>query len=282
MTAAENILAQLNHLREHGSMARSQCSGSLLKTIRPLLDASVVVEERSGAGRRIAVRNLETFTDFCRQRFPDADAPAGATSRVSGVARFRDSKSLRNDVPEIICVRSQAPNVLRRNGEQLDATHATQTHGVFSFALNAGPVYSLHGVCALVENPAVFFAIEILDTSVDLAIHARGRFSKRLLDWLAAQKDGQFKLRHFPDYDPTGIDEFRRLRARLGDRVQLHLPARLSDLFQRFSRRELLQNDSARALLARLRGSGLQEVREVVALIDRHNAGLEQEALLAG
>src|ERR1035438_7963190 len=52
MTAEENILAQITHLLEEGAMPRSACSGSLLKTLQPLLHAGVVVEEHSGAGRR--------------------------------------------------------------------------------------------------------------------------------------------------------------------------------------------------------------------------------------
>ena len=55
MTAQENILAQLERLIEHGAMPKSACSGSLLKFVRPLLDAKVLVEERSGGGRRLAV-----------------------------------------------------------------------------------------------------------------------------------------------------------------------------------------------------------------------------------
>jgi hypothetical protein len=280
MNAAEKVLAQLGHLRDHGSIARSQCSAALSRTLRPLLVAEIVVEKPSGAGRRLVVQDRAAFSEFCRQRFPGAEVPAETASRIAGVARFRNSKSMSNDLPEIVCVRSRSAPVLRRNGEPLDVENATRLHGVFSFSLGADPVYSLHGPCALVENPAVFFTIEKLGAPVELAIHARGRFSRRLLNWLAAQQDERFQLWHFPDYDPTGLDEFCRLRARLDERAKLFIPAQLPELFGRFSRRELLENDPARALLARLRKSDVPEVREVVALLDRHNAGLEQEALL--
>jgi hypothetical protein len=42
----------------------------------------------------------------------------------------------------------------------------------------------------------------------------------------------------------------------------------------------LLGNPHSRSLLMNLRKSRLREVCQVVQLIDRHNAGLEQEALL--
>jgi len=42
----------------------------------------------------------------------------------------------------------------------------------------------------------------------------------------------------------------------------------------------LLKKVNSQAMLARLRRSELPSVSRVVELIDRHNAGLEQEALL--
>jgi hypothetical protein len=89
-----------------------------------------------------------------------------------------------------------------------------------------------------------------------------------------------FQLLHLPDYDPVGLDEFTRLRERLGPRVQLHLPANLADLFQHHANVDLLQKPSTQLLLAKLRQSQIAEVRTVLALIEKHNAGLEQEALL--
>jgi hypothetical protein len=62
--------------------------------------------------------------------------------------------------------------------------------------------------------------------------------------------------------------------------VQLHLPANLADLFQHHANVDLLQKPSTQLLLAKLRQSQIAEVRTVLALIEKHNAGLEQEALL--
>jgi hypothetical protein len=92
--------------------------------------------------------------------------------------------------------------------------------------------------------------------------------------------DSRFKLIHLPDYDPVGLSEFGRLRARLGQRVALHLPADLETRFERFSNRALLKKANSQAMLAQLRRSEMPAIRQVVELIDRYNAGLEQEALL--
>ena len=83
-----------------------------------------------------------------------------------------------------------------------------------------------------------------------------------------------------PDYDPVGFDEFTRLRERLGPRVQLYLPKNLADLFKHHANGELLQKPSTQLLLAKLRLSQIAEIRTVLVLIEKHNAGLEQKALL--
>jgi hypothetical protein len=130
------------------------------------------------------------------------------------------------------------------------------------------------------ENPAVFVAAECLNLSVDAAIYGHGRISSRALDWLARTTNSKFSLLHLPDYDPLGLSEFQRLHARLGKRVALYLPSDLELRFARFSNAELLKKANSQAMLARLRKSELVAIRPVVALIDRYNAGLEQEALL--
>jgi len=279
MTAEENILAQLEHLHEHRAMPKSACSGSLLKFVRPLLDAKVLVEERSGGGRRLAVRDATAFWDFCRHKFPNAPVSAGGSTRVSGVARFRDSKAFASNTPEMVAVRAWREDALLLNDQPTGAAAATAQHGVFSFLLTSGPEYSLRGPCALVENPAVFIGFERLGLRVGLVIYGQGRASNRLLEWLCRITAPDFTLLHLPDYDPVGLSEFERLRGRLGKRARLHLPADLDERFALHSNRNLLDKPNSRAILANLRRTTSGDVRQVLALIDYHNAGLEQEAL---
>ena len=273
-------LAQLARLLETGSMARSACSGEFLATLAPLLASGVIVEDRSGAGRSLSVRNPAVLRDFIRHHFPNIPVPEGTSSRVAGVARFRNTKSLASDLPEVVTVRAWQDHSLRAAGQTSAACAATRSHGVFSFLLADPARYTLHGVCALVENPAVFTQFEHLQLPPRLALYGHGRSSNRLLDWLATQTAPDFQLLHLPDYDPVGLDEFSRLRARLGPRVQLYLPENLAALFARHGNGDLLQKSSTRSLLAKMRQSQIAEVRTVLALIERHNAGLEQEALL--
>jgi hypothetical protein len=280
VTAEENIRAQFAALLEQGSLPLSACSGSFLKTIRSLVDSGVVIEERAGGGRRLAVHDTVVLRAFFSKRYPDAGVFEGASSRIAGVARFRDTKALELDEATLVCVRAWQTGVLLCDGRPVEAAAATAEHGVFAFLLGERSRYSLRGACALVENPAVFTCIERLNLPLSLAIYGHGRASTRLVDWLAGITTPDFALFHLPDYDPVGLSEFARFRARLGKRVRLHLPADLPARFERFSNRSLLDKANNRTLLANLHRSPVPEIRKVLELIDRHNAGLEQEALL--
>lgn len=271
--------AQLRALAAAGELPASQCSQTFLKLIAPLLDGGVVSWKRSGGGRCLAVRDCESLRRFCRQLFPDAAFPENAAGRVIGVARFRDTKTLSDRECEFLSVRVWREEALLKNGQAVGAAAATVAHGVFSFLLQRHCAYELHGTCALVENPAVFEAIEALGLDVGAAIYGQGRLSNRALEWIAGLTSRDFRLLHLPDYDPVGLSEFQRLRARLGDRILLHVPEDLEARFSRFSNPELLKKGNSQAMLAQLRRSEEPVIQRVVGLIDCYNAGLEQEAL---
>ncbi len=279
MSTGENLRAQLTELLRRGSLPRSACGASFLKILRPVLDSRVVVEERSGGGRRLVVHNADSLREFFARCYPDARPFDDAPSRIAGVARFRDSKALANDAAEIVCVRAWEAGTLFRGGEPVDVSAATREHGVFAFSLEKECPYSLRGSCGLIESPVVFACLERLDLPTGLAIYGHGTISNRLLDWLARSAP-DFNLLHLPDYDPAGLNEFTRLRAKLGDRVKLHLPHDLPARFLRFSKRSLLEMGNSQNVLRNLRKSPVFEIRPVLDLIDKHNAGLEQEALL--
>lgn len=282
MTLSAQIRAKLRNLVENGGLPASQCGQSFRKFLSPLLDTEVLSWKRSGAGSRLVVNNAHALRDFLRQHFPETNLPQDAGSRVVGVGRFRDTKATRNDTSEIISLRVWRDDALLKNCKTVGATTATAAHGMFSFPMARECPYELRGQCALVENPAVFAAFEKLHLNVGAVIYGHGRISNRMIDWLARTTDADFGLLHLPDYDPVGLSEFQRLRSRLGERVVLHLPADLEKRFARFSKRKLLAKRSSQAMLAKLRKLDSPEIRRIVELIDRHNAGLEQEALLLG
>jgi hypothetical protein len=200
---------------------------------------------------------------------------------VSGVGRFRDSKSLPGDTPQIVCVRAFVKDLLLCDGRPAGALEATQKHGLFSFLLRDAPKYTFEGSCAIVENPAVFARFEMLRLVVPLVIYGGGRVSNRLIEWLDGAFDPDYEMFHLPDYDPVGMSEYQRLSVKLGGKIQLHVPPDLEERFERYSNPELLANPRSQAILAALRDSNTSiQASYPLMLIDRFNAGLEQEALL--
>jgi len=282
MTAVESIRVQLATLLERGSLPKSACSGALLRSLKPLLDSDVVAEERSGAGRRLIVRDAGALRMFFKSRFPNIVTSDETPARIAGVARFRDSKALAGDTPDIVLLRTWSDTALWCGDVPLSAGSATKMHGLFAFVLTPVSRYELRAPCALVENPAMLLVFERLGltTTMPIALYAGGRVSGRVLRWLAGVSAPSFRLTHFPDYDPVGLSEFVRVRTTLGDRASLYLPSYLAEAFSRFANNDLLRREASQALLPALRANPLPEVRSVLDLIERHNAGLEQEALL--
>lgn len=267
-------------LVKNGSLPASECGRAFLKLLRPVLDSGVVGWRRRGGGRRLVVYDPVALGGFYRQRFPNAATAPDTKDRVNSVARFRDTKALMNSESEIICIRVWRNDALLKDGKPFDAATLTVAHGLFSFLLNRNCPYALVGQWALVENPAVFMAVEQLRLDADGVIYGHGRISSRTLEWLAKTSDSSFRLLHLPDYDPLGLSEFLRLHSTLQGRIALHLPTDLGTRFARFSNSELLTRLNSQSILAQLRRSELSAIRTTVELIDRYNAGLEQEALL--
>jgi len=280
VNSKEQVRAQLERFAREGTLAGTACSKALRTRLLPLLASGIVAEERAGAGRRFVLADRQAFARFLARQFPAADLPGPALSRVTGLGRFRDSKAYSSDTPEIVAVRAARDVLLDPDGQPVAAAAATAHHGVFAFLLSAGSRYRLEGPTALIENPALFTQWERLGLPVGLALYSQGKISGRLLDWLVRQTASRFTLLHLPDYDPAGLVEHERLCRRLGSRVELYWPEDLEARFHRYANRWLLDRPRQRAALARLRAAASPAVRAVVALIDRSNGGLEQEALL--
>lgn len=272
--------AKLQELIAAGNLPASTCGKGFLKVLNPLLAGGVLVWQRSGTGRQLVVKNAPALNAFCQQLFPDVPRSASMENRIAGVGQFRDSKAIAGLGNDIILLRTWCDDALLKNDNPIGAATATAAHGLFSFLLDADGNYELRGRCALVENPTVFMAFEKLGIDVATVIYGHGRISNRLLAWFAGLNTPDFHLLHLPDYDPVGLSEFQRMHSRLGGRVSLHFPTGLESLFVQFSNRKLLKKRNSQALLAKLRKSEVPDVRRIIELIDRYNAGLEQESLL--
>jgi hypothetical protein len=269
----------LRRLLSDSSLPGSACSNVLLRLLKPLLAGGVLAWEKMGAGERLVIRNRTAFMEFLSRQFPRIESEVKhLPPRVQGIARFRDSKRLRGTGDEILCVRSWSDDALLHHGHPVGAMDATAKHGVFSFMLGDGS-YSLTGRVATVENLTVFTHFERLKTGISLALYTNGRLSNRVLSWLVAQASKGLEVVHVGDYDPTGLDEYRRLR-KACKAVTLFLWPNLPHLFDTYGNRSLLRLVKSQQLMQRLRALDDPSLQTVVALMDATNSCLEHEGLL--
>lgn len=279
--AVDALAQKIGLLRSQGNLASSRLTDRDRTRLQSLFETGVLIEERSGAGKKVVVKNLAILDAFVQRYYPSGLEGSGdaLTPRSRAVAEQRDSKKARETGPLVVLLRGFGNCELHTGEELLPVAHLTELAGVAALRLEDRQ-WRYSGVLAIVENLEVFWNFEKLETGAQLALYAQGRLSGRILSWLSSPAMEQARIIHCGDYDPVGLDEYLRLKTACPERLELYLPSNLEDLFSRYGKRELL--GSSAAVLARLRKTDDKEVGRVVKLMDRYGVGLEQEVLLLG
>jgi hypothetical protein len=226
----------------------------------------------------LEVCDEDVVSGFRQSRFPHAADIPGVPPRARSVSRFRDSKRATRTSAEPVLVRAFAPMRATDGQAQVDLAELTRLTGAACVVIGDSCAWGFTARLAVVENLECFLHFEPLGVRADAALYAGGRLSERVLDWLASEPMCSCRYVHCGDYDPVGLSEFVRLRKRLGDRAQLHVPPNLRELLRAYGKRSLLA--SSAPIQRKLRQCGIGEVRGIVSLLDETGCGLEQEALL--
>lgn len=278
--AVDALAEKLLLLELQGSLAASRLTARDRSRLQSLFETGVLTVERSGAGKKVMVKNRESLGAFVQRFYPSGllGTSEDLPPRSKAVAESRDSKRAREAGPLMVLMRGFGSCEFRAGAEKLDVAGWTELAGVAAICLE-GRLWEFSGVLAVVENLEVFYHFEKLKTYAQLAIYAQGRLSDRVLNWLSSPLMARARIIHCGDYDPVGLDEFLRLKEACPGRTKLYLPANLEELLSRYGKSNLLLGNNA-TILARLRKTEDQEVRQIVELIDRFGVGLEQEILL--
>jgi len=278
--AVDALAEKLLLLVTTGNLAWSRLSDRDRSRLKSLFETEVLAVERSGAGKKVVVKNLKALDAFVQRFYPSGLQGRRETllPKSRAVAELRDSKKAREIGPLMVLLRGVGKCQFRAGEEVLEIARWTELAGVAAVCLD-GRDWEYSGDLAVVENLEVFWNFEKLKAGAQLAIYAQGRLSGRILSWLASPAMMQARIIHCGDYDPVGLDEYLRLKSACGERAALYLPPNLEDLMSRYGKRDLLQGSNA-SILARLRKTDDQEVQRIVTLIDRYGVGLEQEILL--
>lgn len=276
----DTLAKHLGTLLDRSSLPASTMSNADKKRLQSLFDAGVLNEEKSGAGRRLVVVNQPALQAFVLTMYPSglAGFKGDLSAKSKAVADRRDSKKAIGKNPVTLLVRGFNGCTFQKNGVQLPVADWTRSAGVAALCLDSLKGWECKGVLGFVENLETFWHIEKIAPFIDLAIYAEGRIGANILQWLNYPGMTEFRVVHFPDYDPVGMDEYLRIKGACPERAELFRPADLEKLFTRYGKAQLLSDSSV--VLARLRKSSDSDVRYVVELMDRFGVGLEQEALL--
>ena len=102
-----------------------------------------------------------------------------------------------------------------------------------------------------------------------------------VLDWLEA-KPRASQIVFFPDYDGIGLQNFARLRERVGDACEFWMIPGWRDLIQCYGNRKIWQDNLAnyQDAIARLKALGMQpELADLCCSLQSSGMALEQETV---
>ncbi len=285
-----NPLASLLHqLLETGEVIRSKISPRNRKELAGLFDLGALREERRGGGWAVLVVNQDSVRRFADRQFPSGLFGEGDTSegrRTQSLNRFGNTKTMPGLDFEFVLLRAfgdaQVVTTIANSKVKIDAPEITRQTGCVAVTLlDAGDNSELpfiHGNVATVEGPELFYRFDWEAVDVSVVILTNGRMSERFLTWVTSPII-EGRLIHFGDYDPVGLDEYRRLKERTS-RATFFLPQNLEKHFKenRFLKPELM--DKNHELLRRLSVTQDADVLTVINLMRRYGGGVEQEVLL--
>src|SRR3989338_7059752 len=285
-----NPLASLLHqLLTTGEVVRSKISARARKELAKLFDLGALREERRGSGWVVVVAKQDSMHRFAESQFPSGLFGEDDTSegrRTQSLNRFGDTKSMPGLDFEFVLLRAfgdaQVVTTMSKRKVKSDAPEITRQTGCIALTLmDGGDIAELpliRGNVATVEGPELFYRFDWASVDVSVAILTNGRMSERLLNWVTSSMI-EGRLIHFGDYDPVGLDEYRRLKER-APHATFYIPQNLENHFKenRFLKPKLMEKSSA--ILHRLAKTQDTDVLAVINLMQRYGGGIEQEVLL--
>ncbi|HAS8449310.1 TPA: hypothetical protein I7726_04650 [Vibrio vulnificus] len=241
----------------------------------------------SGRGVAYRIEDLVVVTVTLQQLSPHQDLPLSIPPRAANIASTRSSKQGRitHDVTHVFIKTRGQPNWSDGDRPTEQLQRVSEEFGVAALEIGGDKnhsLYSKHPIW-LVENQELFDRLNWLPTSEPTSvIWYRGQLHNKLIDWLAAPQRSPF-IYLFADYDGVGLNNYRRLKERLGERVTFWLMPNWRTLLTRYGQNKLWI-DTAREFESFERNAGqwLEQENELKALIQamkRQGLALEQEVV---
>ena len=233
------LVAALGKLRQ--SVGARLASSSLTRGQQRALDlfaqqTGSVLFRAAGRGAVYEIINQAVVDQQWRLLVPqDTELLDGSLpARARNIASSRSSKNGEHGHEcTYLLLKARDGEVIWRDdvGNTMDVGQVTLRQGASVLALAPENSWYSEGAVWLVENQAVFDRLDWLpDDEKATVIYYSGQLPNVLIDWLAYRPRAT-ALRFFPDYDGVGLQNYARLRERLGSSVSLWLmpnwPAKL-------------------------------------------------------
>lgn len=285
-----NQLASLLHqMLTNGEVVRSKISVRARKDLATLFDLGALREDKRGGGWAVVVANQESVQRFVDRKFPSGlfgENDASEGRRTQSLNRFGDTKSMRGLDFEFVLLRAfgdaEITTKVSNCAFKVNAPEITMQTGCVALTLldtdDIANLPHIRGNVATVEGPELFYRFDWAAVDISVAILTYGRMSERMLNWVASPRI-EGLLTHFGDYDPVGLDEYRKLKER-APRTSFYLPPDLENYFKEkiFLKPALM--DKSSVLLPRLAETKDASISTVIDLMQRYGGGVEQEVLL--
>lgn len=213
------------------------------------------------------------------------DLPEALPLRAANVALYRNSKGTSASHAIQYLLFKSITDVARWQNEQgqtMDLPALSYLYGAAALAVQTDDGWHTDSPLWLVENKALFDDLRWLPSNArgTLCYYA-GQISGGLLDWLSYRPRAS-RVIFFPDYDGIGLQNFARLRERLGDACEFWLMPGWAELLNRLGNREIWLNNFTNFHDAVTRLQALNISPELVELCrSMQTAGLtlEQESV---
>ncbi len=211
--------------------------------------------------------------------------PKDLPTRAANVGMYRNSKgSAAGHTRQYLLLKSidQAVRWHDGQGQELDLPAITQLCGAAALEIRPNDGWSSASPLWLVENQALFDNLRWLPAGAGGTLcYYAGQLSGGVLDWFES-KQRTSQIIFFPDYDGIGLQNFARLRERVGDACEFWMIPGWRDLIQCYGNRKIWQDNLAnyQDAIARLKALGMQpELADLCRSLQSSGMALEQETV---
>jgi hypothetical protein len=263
MIDGTQTLARLLEKLKLSPIPRSEVRKSDQKAVGNLVDLGFLSIKNKGNGQIMILDFCEGYMDWEKNPFPNGTQRAAK----SGKNRSEATKSLRDSK-----LSSQtSPSLEIRLHNDSTSTSLGSVNWYYNDFQNL-PLGSI----VLIENLRTFLKSDILFPEYTFALRYDGIVSDKILELLYELKR---EVMIAPDYDPVGMLSYIRSKDILKEKVKLYIPKNIEHLFSISNRKLLALEKNKETLRGLLQRELDDDASFVIKLIQRHNAGLEQEGL---